>query len=249
MAKRVTETEAEQDRTPGTPPPDVWRADVWRGDTQPMPTAAARRSRDTQEYPASQSGARFAGVPTRTVSYQPTRWLPVNGVLDRVETISHGRAGLIQRLFTYLIIGGTAALVNLGVLKLMFVLGDKLYHLPANDSNDLSLHYLPYFLLANVVAYELSILANFVPNDYVTFRHMPGHSRSWAARCLRFHITSVSGVLVTLIISGILHYGLKLDALIAQAIALILAVFYNFTVHHVFTYAHKKEKTGAGSHA
>ncbi|MEO7001209.1 MAG: GtrA family protein [Ktedonobacterales bacterium] len=232
MAKRLTE----EDRVAtGTSQPGARR-----GDTQPMPAAAARRIRDTQEYPASQSGTRLAGAPVRQVSYHPTQWLLVNTLLDRVETITHGRAGVLQRLFTYLLIGGTAALVNLGILKLLFVLGDKLYNLPLNDSNDLSLRYLPYFVLANVVAYELSILANFIPNDYFTFRHMPGHNRSWAARCLRFHITSLSGVVVTLIISGILHYGLKIDALLAQAIALILAVFYNFTVHHVFTYAHKK---------
>ena len=241
MAKRMTEEE--RVGTPNTAlsesmSPDSARPGVWRGETQPMPAASARRIRDTQEYPVSQSGMRFAAVPHRT--YQLTRWQWVNTVLDRVDAITRGRAGLFQRLFTYLIIGGTAALVNLGVLKLMFVLGDKLYHLPPNDSNDLSLHYLPYFILANVVAYELSILANFVPNDYITFRHLPGHNRSWLARCVRFHITSISGVVVTFVLFSIIHYVFNLDALIAQAIALILAVFYNFTIHHVFTYAHKK---------
>ena len=237
MAKRMTE----EDRvgTPDLTRPDMARPGVWRGDTQPMPATAARRIRDTQEYPVSQSGVRFAGVPVRTVSYQPTRWLRVNTLLDRVETITHGRAGLFQRLFTYVIIGGTAALVNLGMLKLMILLGDKLYHFPLGDSNDLS----PlYYVLAQIVAFEVSVFANFVPNDYVTFRHLAGHSRSWMDRCVRFHITSISGGVVTLILAFILHYGLKIDVLIAQAIALILAFFYNFTVHHVFTYAHKKEK-------
>lgn len=161
-------------------------------------------------------------------SYHETRWPLVNQALEITERVSGGRAGTIQRLFSYLIIGGTAALVNLGVLAIF--------------KHEGSFSVLWYLVLANVVAYEISILANFIPNDYFTFRHLPGHQRSWLARCLRFHVTSLSGILVTSILFAIFFYGLRLDALIAQAIALILAVFYNFTVHHLFTYAGKHER-------
>ena len=159
-------------------------------------------------------------------SYYDTRWSLVNQALAITERLTGGRAGVFQRLFTYLVIGGTAALVNLGVFAVFYHFGSP--------------KVIWYYLLANVVAYELSILANFIPNDYFTFRFLPGHQRSWLARCLRFHLTSLSGVLVTFILSSIFFHLLGIPPLIAQALALILAVFYNFTVHHLFTYAHKQ---------
>ncbi|HUY76153.1 MAG TPA: GtrA family protein [Ktedonobacterales bacterium] len=178
--------------------------------------------RTTQAYPAPT-------VPGR--SYEPTRWDVVNGLLAWTDDLTHGKAGLVQRLFTYLLIGGTAALVNLGILAILYDLGNR--------------NNLLYYIFANAVAYEISIMANFVPNDYFTFRHMAGHQRSWAARCLRFHITSIGGIIVTFAISTGLKIGFHLtserDLLIAQAIALIIAVFFNFTVHHLFTYSGKHE--------
>lgn len=158
-------------------------------------------------------------------SYHDTQWPLVNQALAVADQVTRGRAGLLQRLASYLVIGGTAAVVNLSILALFFH-----FH---------SASILWYWLLANVVAYELSIMANFVPNDYFTFRHLAGHQRSWLARCARFHVTSISGVIVTVIISALLFHLLGLPALVAQAIALIIATAYNFTVHHLFTYAHQ----------
>ncbi len=43
---------------------------------------------------------------------------------------------------------------------------------------------------------------------------------------------------MTFILSTILFHLLGLPPLVAQAIALIIATAYNFTVHHLFTYAH-----------
>lgn len=161
-------------------------------------------------------------------SYYDTRWPLVNRALALTEQVTHGKAGVIQRAFTYLIIGGTAAVVNLGILAIFFHFG--------------SANVLWYLVLANVVAYELSIMANFIPNDYFTFRHLAGHNRSWLARCLRFHITSLSGVAVTSILFTLFYHLMGQQAhlaLVAQAIAIIIATFYNFTVHHLFTYRHQ----------
>ncbi len=157
-------------------------------------------------------------------SYYDTRWPLLNQALANTERLTGGRAGVIQRLFSYLLIGGTAALVNLGAFAVFERFGSL---------KVLSL----YSAVAYVVAYELSILANFIPNDYFTFRFLEGHNRSWLARCLRFHLTSLSGVLVTFALSWVFFHPMGLPLLVAQAIALILAVFYNFTVHHIFTYA------------
>ena len=172
---------------------------------------------ETQKYSVSTG---------RAISYHPTRWALVNNLLDWTDDLTGGKAGVLQRLFTYLLIGGTAALINLGVLAVFFHFG--------SEKN------LPYYLFASAVSYELSIMANFVPNDYITFSHLEGHSRSWGARCLRFHITSIGGIIVTFVISFTLFKGVGLPALVAQAIALIIAVFFNFTFHHIFTYRGQK---------
>jgi putative flippase GtrA len=157
-------------------------------------------------------------------SYYDTRWPLVNQLLDITERLTGGRAGVIQRLFTYLLIGGSAALVNLGVFAFFEHFGSL---------KTLTL----YTIVGYFSAYELSILANFIPNDYFTFRFLEGHKRTWLARAARFHMTSLSGVLVTFILSWVFYHPLNLPLLVAQALALILAVFYNFTAHHIFTYA------------
>jgi putative flippase GtrA len=197
-------------------PADGSDASLAFGSTQPM---AAVRS----------SGELAAARYPRTPSYHPTRSPALNRALDVVDRIIPGKAGVFQRLFSYLFIGGIAALINLGMLKLMLILLERW---PTSE------HF--HFIVASAVAYEVSILANFIPNDYFTFRHLSGHGRRWIARAARFHITSIGGILVTFTIAAVVHYGFKVDAFWAQAIALLLAVVFNFTFHHVFTYRHIK---------
>src|SRR5260370_41870182 len=58
--------------------------------------------------------------PHHLPSYQPTHWAFVNALLDRVDQLTGGRAGWFQRFFTYVLIGGFAALVNVAVFSLVF---------------------------------------------------------------------------------------------------------------------------------
>lgn len=164
-------------------------------------------------------------------SYYLTRWPLVNRVLAVTEQVTHGKAGLIQRAFTYLLVGGFAACVNLTVFTIVLAL-------PIVASNDQA-----HNLVAYLVAAEISILANFIPNDRITFSHLPGHSRSWYARCLRFHTTTIAGTIITFVIEEITHYGFHVPGLFAEATGIIIALSFNFTMHHVFTYGHVKEQT------
>jgi putative flippase GtrA len=157
-------------------------------------------------------------------TYHPTRWPSVNHVLDTADSITRGRAGQLQRLVSFLFIGGLASLVNLTVLSLVY------YH-SFQSLNDV-VHHAIAFLSAS----EIAILVNFSLNDYFTFRYLPGHARSWAVRCARFHLTSFTGVVLTFLISFSLNYGLHILFVLAQAIAILIALFYNFTAHHLFTY-------------
>ncbi len=167
--------------------------------------------------------------PVKSVrTYRPTPWTLINRVLDIVDSTTGGRAGQVQRFFSFVFIGGMASLVNLGVLYVVY------YHVNMPVSSHI--HYVTAFLLAS----EISILANFIPNDYFTFRYLPGHKRSWTARCLRYHMTSASGTLLTFLINFALSYGLHISPVLAQVAALITVLFYNFTLHHLFTYRHVK---------
>jgi len=158
----------------------------------------------------------------------------VNRSLDFVDAVTHGRADWAQRLVSYLFVGGFAALINLSLFTLIHYV---IFPLPPDVTGWFERGM--YWFVAFAIATEVSILANFIPNDYLTFRHLPGHKRTWLARCVRFHMTCVAGVALTLGISSGL-FLLSVPAWMAQAIALILVTAFNFTAHHVFTYRHKK---------
>ena len=166
--------------------------------------------------------------PLHLPSYHLTRWQLVNILLDRIDHISRGRAGLIQRFSTYFVIGGSAAVLNEIIFYVM------LYQVTMPFSHAI------HNLIANVIACELSTIANFAINDYVTFRHLDGHKRSWSARCLRFHMTAFGGIVLTILLQALFHLVGNLSPLVSQTLAIGLVFIYNFTFHHIFTYRHIK---------
>ncbi len=163
----------------------------------------------------------------RQPTYHPTSWLMVNRILDVVDKWTGGRAGLVQRFFSFAFIGGFAACINLVV----FFVVDHFVHLPVNS--------MLHNAIAFVVANEISLLANFIPNDYFTFRRLAGN-RPWSMRCARFHVTACSGITLTYILQFCFNFFFHLPSIFALATAIWIVLFYNFTFHHVFTYRHKK---------
>ncbi len=161
-------------------------------------------------------------------SYHPTQWAIVNRILDVVDRVTKGRADWVVRFVSYIFFGGTAAIVNLAVF---FV---ALNYIPLHKGS------LAQNIFASVLACEISLIANFIPNDYFTFRHMPGRERSWGARCARFHITSLIGSGLTVLIQLFFSHVVHIMPLLGQAFALLLVLFYNFSFHHLFTYRHVK---------
>jgi putative flippase GtrA len=203
--------------------PTTWEDDVEpqepgraRGVTQPMATLPR---------PATRTEA-ASGESLHLPSYHATRWDIVNRALELVDERFPGKAGWLQRLVSYLMVGGFAACVNLIVFGIL----ENNVSIPVAD--------VLHNLIAFVVATEISIFANFIPNDRITFSHLPGHSRSWWQRCLRFHVTAIGGTIVTYVVQLSLYYGAHVPHLIAEAIAIIIALAFNFTFHHVFTYRH-----------
>ncbi len=192
-----------------------------RGTTQPMPTV--------------HEGMADSPLTAKQPSYYTTPWAPVNQLLAIVEERSHGRAGVIQRFATFIVVGGIAALVNLVVFELGLLVIAPLKIGTLSPSANAWVQN----LLAYAVAAEISIVANFVLNDPITFSHLPGHQdRPWWVRCLRFHATCIVGVLVTFAIENFMHFVVGVPALFGEATGIIVALFFNFTVHHLFTYRH-----------
>jgi putative flippase GtrA len=168
--------------------------------------------------------ARPTGAAHDEPSYVRTGIAPIDTIFAWIDRVTNGKGGLAQRVCTYLIIGGWAAVVNLASLYLFY----QVIKMPFSDA----VHYVVAFAIAS----EISIFANFIPNDYFTFSRLPGHSRSWLARCLRFHATTIVGTLITFAISAALKLGLRIHVLFAQSIAIIIALIFNFSVHHLWTY-------------
>jgi putative flippase GtrA len=232
MAKWVAPNEVEDLGTMEPLEPVTPSAPVWgRGTTQPMPAVPVMPA--IAATPAT-SGV-YAG--RRMPSYHPTQWPQVNRALDIADRLSGGRADWVQRFVTYSFIGGCAAVVNLFIFAIMW----QVVPLPL-DTQIWWQDGLKWFI-AFAVSAEISIFANFIPNDYFTFRHLPGHKRTWVARAARFNLTCMAGTLLTLVIAGALHF-VHVQATLGQAIAIALVFLFNFTFHHIYTYRHKGAPAG-----
>ena len=166
-----------------------------------------------------------------TRTYQPYPWQLANRVLDVVDGTTRGKAGHIQRLLSYLVFGGLAAVVNLVVFGLV------LYRFPFPMSGSTQVHN----IIAFTIAAECSIMANFLPNDRFTFMSLPGAKRPWLQRCLRFHATCIVGTLLTFLLEFAFFSLVHTPELPAEALAIVIVLIYNFTFHHLFTYRRIKQ--------
>jgi putative flippase GtrA len=142
---------------------------------------------------------------------------------------SQSLAGWIRRFVSYGFVCSGVALVNLVAFSLIY------YNVHPPVGIGIVAHTIWYVAVV-AVATEIATMANFLVNDRITFSRLPGHGRSWWARCLRFHLTSLMGMLLTLAISFTLAQAVGLTAILAQAIAIASAFIFTFAMHHIFTY-------------
>ena len=107
-------------------------------DTQPMSASAA-----PMRNVSTISDQDTASIPTRKAprhqpSYHPTRFALANRALDVADRLTGGRAEWIQRLFSYLFVGGIAAIINLITLQLtMNALETAPFHIAFTTSSRL----------------------------------------------------------------------------------------------------------------
>jgi dolichol-phosphate mannosyltransferase len=124
-----------------------------------------------------------------------------------------------KRVFKFGIVGISGIVVNLGILYLL------VQYARSDD------------LLASFIATELSILNNFVWNDFWTFRSAENRELSsrWH-RLVAFNLVSAGGVAINLGIFYALTRWFAIYYLLAQLVGILVAFAWNFLVNRRFTW-------------
>jgi dolichol-phosphate mannosyltransferase len=120
------------------------------------------------------------------------------------------------QLIKFGLVGGSGYVINLAVFALL--------------STELGLHHLP----AALGAFCVAVSSNFLWNRHWTFAAADGHAGFQAAR---FFAVSVGALLVNLVALEALLLGTTLGALPAQAIAVAIAMPFNFLGNKLWTFA------------
>jgi dolichol-phosphate mannosyltransferase len=120
------------------------------------------------------------------------------------------------QLLKFGIVGGSGYLINLGVFALL--------------SDNLGVHY----LVAAVGSFAVAVSNNFLWNRYWTFG--PGDG-SAGFQAVRFFAVSVASLVINLAALKILIAGAGMGELPAQAIAVAIAMPFNFLGNKLWTFA------------
>jgi putative flippase GtrA len=120
------------------------------------------------------------------------------------------------QLIKFGLVGGSGYLVNLGVFAFL--------------SSNLGIHH----LIAAVGAFAVAVSSNFFWNRHWTFAAGEGHAGFQAAR---FFAVSVAALLINLVVLEALVGGTSMGDLAAQAIAVAVAMPFNFLGNKLWTFA------------
>lgn len=120
------------------------------------------------------------------------------------------------QLIKFGLVGGSGYLINLGVFAFL--------------SGNLGVHH----ILAAIGAFCVAFASNFFWNRHWTFGAADGHAGFQAAR---FFAVSVAALLINLAVLEALVGGTSLGDLTAQAIAVAVAMPFNFLGNKLWTFA------------
>jgi putative flippase GtrA len=134
---------------------------------------------------------------------------------DRVSAAARRPASWWQ-LIKFGLVGGSGYLINLAVFALL--------------SGNLGVHH----LVAAVGAFCVAVSSNFFWNRHWTFAAGDGHAGFQAAR---FFAVSVAALIINLAILEILVGSTSLGELSSQAIAVAIAMPFNFLGNKLWTFA------------
>lgn len=120
------------------------------------------------------------------------------------------------QLFKFGLVGGSGYLINLAVFALL--------------SGNLGIHH----IVAAIGAFCVAVGSNFFWNRHWTFAAGEGHAGFQAAR---FFTVSVGALAINLGVLEVLVTGTELGDLSAQAIAVAVAMPFNFLANKLWTFA------------
>ncbi|HEX6228282.1 MAG TPA: GtrA family protein [Solirubrobacterales bacterium] len=133
----------------------------------------------------------------------------------RIGAAARRRASWLQ-LLKFGVVGGSGYVLNLSVFALLIsTLG-------------------PHHAIAAVIAFCVAVTNNFLWNRHWTFRASDGHPGFQAAR---FFTVSVVALLINLVVLEALIAEASLPGLTAQAIAVAVAMPFNFLGNKLWTFA------------
>jgi len=95
--------------------------------------------------------------------------------------------------------------------------------------------------VAEIPGIEVSIITNFILNDYFTFRdRRTGHNKSYFNRLLRFNLVSVVGALINIgiysLITGVFGLNNLWELQLANFIGIVIAFLWNYFVNSWWTW-------------
>jgi dolichol-phosphate mannosyltransferase len=128
------------------------------------------------------------------------------------------RTGEVNRILKFVVVGGTGTLVNLGLLAILKEWAGI------------------YYLLAGAIAFEVSVVWNFLLNDRFTFGDRIRPEGTLFGRLLRFNVTSLGGFIIYLGILALLTQVFGLFYIISAAIGIVVGFGWNFMVNSAWTW-------------
>jgi len=140
---------------------------------------------------------------------------PASELAYRIGAAARRPASWLQ-LLKFGLVGGSGYLINLAVFAVL--------------SDNLGLHH----VLAALGAFCVALTNNFLWNRHWTFDSAHGHAGFQAAR---FFAVSVAALLVNLVVLELLISGASMADLPAQAIAVGVAMPFNFLGNKLWTFA------------
>jgi putative flippase GtrA len=140
---------------------------------------------------------------------------PANELAYRIGAAARRPASWVQ-LVKFGLVGGSGYLINLAVFAVL--------------AGGLGLHH----LLAAIGAFCVALANNFLWNRHWTFDAGHGHPGFQAAR---FFAVSVAALLINLVVLEALVSGASMGDLAAQAIAVAVAMPFNFLGNKLWTFA------------
>jgi dolichol-phosphate mannosyltransferase len=140
---------------------------------------------------------------------------PANELAYRIGAAARRPASWLQ-LVRFGLVGGSGYLINLAVFAVL--------------SEVLGVHH----VAAAIGAFCVAVTNNFILNRHWTFRAGDGHA---GFQAMRFFAVSIAALLINLVVLEALVSGTSLGNLPAQAIAVAIAMPFNFLGNKLWTFA------------